>query len=121
MKVYVYKENTAEFVVVPAPRDEELGEFYVVEMDEAEIDSIPATHRYNPETGKFQECPELCDKYAIKRRARAYVDESDHLFKEWQFDVMSGNENADETKQKWIDKVNEIKARHPKSGDKKSD
>ncbi|HGF5019714.1 TPA: hypothetical protein ACF31S_004087 [Vibrio parahaemolyticus] len=44
---------------------------------------------------------------AQKERKKAYVEESDPLFLEWQYDQTT------EKEQVWRDKVAEIKARHP--------
>lgn len=46
-------------------------------------------------------------KQNAKRREKAYRDESDRLFFEWQYDGTAEKEKA------WRDKVKEIKARFP--------
>lgn len=46
-------------------------------------------------------------------RKEAYKRESDPLHIEWQYELAQGNANADTFKQKWMDKVAEIKARYP--------
>lgn len=49
---------------------------------------------------------ELGDGQLVKRQ-RAYVEESDSLFLEWQYDKTAAAEQA------WRDKVAEIKLRYP--------
>ncbi|AOT09344.1 hypothetical protein [Pseudoalteromonas luteoviolacea] len=44
---------------------------------------------------------------ALEARRTAYIVESDPLFMEWQYD------QTDTSKQAWLDKVAEIKARYP--------
>ncbi|MGA4605869.1 hypothetical protein [Pseudoalteromonas maricaloris] len=44
---------------------------------------------------------------ALRYRKSSYVQESDPLYMEWQYD------QTPESKQVWIDKVTEIKARYP--------
>ncbi|WP_367971710.1 hypothetical protein RJD38_21905 (plasmid) [Vibrio scophthalmi] len=46
-------------------------------------------------------------------RAKAYKRESDPLYIEWQYELETANPKADDFKQKWMDKVAEIKARYP--------
>ncbi|MBG24044.1 MAG: hypothetical protein CMF22_11380 [Idiomarinaceae bacterium] len=113
MKVYIEKENTHNFVVVPAPSEQELKDYHIIEMSEEEIDAIPVTHRYNPKTKQFEECPVLWNRIMAARRKNAFEKEADPLYKEWQFDLMSGSDDADESKQKWLDKSKEIKERFP--------
>lgn len=48
-----------------------------------------------------------------KLRAEAYKRESDPLHIEWQFELTTANPDADSYKQRWIDKVLEIKTRYP--------
>lgn len=69
-------------------------------MNAEQIDSVFRQQEY-----------ELNDGAASKRKA-AYINESDPLFIEWQFD------KAPESERAWRDKVLEIKARHPINGAK---
>lgn len=50
----------------------------------------------------------------LDQREQAYRAESDKLFLEWQFEKEQGSAIADDKKQVWLDKVNEIKTRFPK-------
>lgn len=50
---------------------------------------------------------------AVSLRMKAYTAESDPLRNEWKYEEETGNPNADQYKQKWLDKVVEIKARYP--------
>lgn len=63
-------------------------------LDQDTIDSILAQKQY--EEGLW-----------ITKRAKAYKEESDALFIEWQYDGAAESEKA------WRDKVAEIKARFP--------
>lgn len=49
----------------------------------------------------------------IKYRAEAYKKESDPLYIEWQFELESANPEQATYKQRWLDKVTEIKSRYP--------
>jgi hypothetical protein len=51
----------------------------------------------------------------VSYREQAYKRESDPMYIEWQYELESGNAAADDYKQKWLDKVAEIKARYPLS------
>lgn len=53
------------------------------------------------------------EKQGVKLRAEAYKRESDPLYIEWQFELEGGNASSDTYKQAWLDKVTEIKLRHP--------
>lgn len=44
-------------------------------------------------------------------KAEAYARESDPLYIEWQKELAKGNPSADEFKQRWIDKTDEIATR----------
>ena len=50
---------------------------------------------------------------AVSLRMKAYASESDPLRNEWKYEEETGNQDADQYKQKWLDKVVEIKARYP--------
>ena len=50
---------------------------------------------------------------AVSLRMKAYAAESDPLRNEWKYEEETGNPDADQYKQKWLDKVVEIKARYP--------
>lgn len=50
---------------------------------------------------------------AVSLRMKAYAEESDPLRNEWKYEEETGNSDADQYKQKWLDKVVEIKARYP--------
>lgn len=56
---------------------------------------------------------EFEEKQSAEFRSQAYVRESDPLHIEWQYELEIGNPKADEFKQKWLDKVAEIKLRYP--------
>ncbi|MEZ8316638.1 hypothetical protein AB6C44_23800 [Vibrio splendidus] len=49
----------------------------------------------------------------IAHRSKAYQRESDPLYIEWQYELSVENPNADQFKQAWIQKVEQIKARYP--------
>lgn len=48
-----------------------------------------------------------------QKRQEAYQRESDPLYIEWQYELSVENPNADQFKQDWIQKVEQIKARYP--------
>ncbi|MEZ9908876.1 hypothetical protein AB4371_10430 [Vibrio sp. 10N.261.51.A3] len=50
---------------------------------------------------------------AVKERQKVYSNESDPLRAEWQYELETGNPDAEQYKQKWLDKVAEIKERIP--------
>ncbi|MCL9775697.1 hypothetical protein [Vibrio methylphosphonaticus] len=50
---------------------------------------------------------------AVSLRKKAYAAESDPLRNEWKYEEETGNPDADQYKQKWLDKVVEIKERIP--------
>ncbi|MEZ8223373.1 hypothetical protein AB6C43_04950 [Vibrio splendidus] len=50
---------------------------------------------------------------AVTLRKIAYAEESDPLRNEWKYEEEGGNPDADKYKQKWLDKVVEIKKRIP--------
>lgn len=47
-------------------------------------------------------------------RQKLYTEKSDPLYIEWQYELVRGNPNADEYKQRWMDAVAEVKASVPK-------
>ncbi|MEZ9198591.1 hypothetical protein [Shewanella sp. 10N.286.54.B9] len=49
----------------------------------------------------------------LRLRSDAYKNEADPLHIEWQFEVETQNPDADTYKQKWIEKVQQIKLRYP--------
>lgn len=51
---------------------------------------------------------EVLNEQASQNRQKAYQQESDPIFFDWQ--------RGDATKQEWLDKIAEIKARYPYSG-----
>ena len=53
------------------------------------------------------------EKEQVNLRSIAYKSESDPLYIEWQFEVETQNPDADTYKQKWIEKVQQIKLRYP--------
>jgi len=52
-------------------------------------------------------------KQNVALRQQAYKRESDPLYIEWQFELESGNQDAESYKDKWLAKVEEIKQRYP--------
>ncbi|PMJ10249.1 hypothetical protein BCU23_23780 [Vibrio splendidus] len=50
---------------------------------------------------------------AVSLRMKAYAAESDPLRNEWKYEEEKGNPDADQYKQRWLDKVVEIKERVP--------
>jgi predicted NAD-dependent protein-ADP-ribosyltransferase YbiA (DUF1768 family) len=50
---------------------------------------------------------------AVILRKKAYAEESDPLRNQWKYEEERGNPDADQYKQKWLDKVVEIKERIP--------
>ncbi|MDK9761671.1 hypothetical protein KI743_06635 [Vibrio sp. D420a] len=50
---------------------------------------------------------------AVSLRMKAYAAESDPLRNEWKYEEETGNLDADQYKQRWLDKVVEIKERIP--------
>lgn len=52
-------------------------------------------------------------KQNVELRQQAYKRESDPLYIEWQFELESGNQDAESYKGKWLAKVEEIKRRYP--------
>ncbi len=50
---------------------------------------------------------------AVSLRKKAYAAESDPLRNEWKYEEETGNPDADQYKQRWLDKVVEIKERVP--------
>lgn len=50
---------------------------------------------------------------AVSLRKKAYDEESDPLRNEWKYEEETGNPDADQYKQRWLDKVVEIKERIP--------
>ena len=50
---------------------------------------------------------------AVSLRKKAYAEESDPLRNEWKYEEETGSSEADQYKQKWLDKVVEIKERIP--------
>lgn len=115
IKAYVPKEDLASYVIYPKPRDEILENFYETEVEEDFINTLPMHYVYNPEKDAFVPCVERYNKRVINRRKAAYEKESDPLYKEWQYELSIGSDKAETARQAWLDKIEEIKQRHPKA------
>lgn len=99
---YVDKATLRNLQVWPVPDD--LENWYEVEFDPK---FVYRGKVYDPETKTWADCAVRKRAMAISSRKRAYREESDHLFMEYQFD------GTDEAKQRWMDAVKSIKERFP--------
>lgn len=113
--VYVSKDNLANFLIHPKPKDELLENYYITEVDEEFINTLPLHYVYDPEKDSFVPCVERYNKRVISRRKQAYEKEADPLYKEWQFESSIGSDKAEEVRLTWLAKIEEIKQRHPKA------
>ena len=99
---YVNKNRLASMQLVPVPKD--LENWIEVEHD-PDFDYMNKI--YDPQSGTFVPDIARIAKSILVSRAKAYKEESDGLFIEWQYD------QTPEAEEKWRAKVSEIKARFP--------
>ncbi|MGM6510877.1 hypothetical protein ABLB38_19980 [Vibrio parahaemolyticus] len=103
--VYFKRSNLAEWQEYPIPED--LENWYPVVTA-----SSPFGKQYDPITNTLQEIT-MSREEIIELRQQAYKEESDPLYLNAQFDVMSGRRTPEEAYQPWLEKVAEIKERFP--------
>ncbi|HHC6468763.1 TPA: hypothetical protein ACN359_002118 [Vibrio parahaemolyticus] len=103
--VYFKRSNLAEWQEYPIPED--LENWY-----EVVTTSSPFGKQFDPTTNTLQDIPTSRDEI-IQLRQQAYKEESDPLYLNAQFDVMSGRKTSEEAYQPWLEKVAEIKERFP--------
>ncbi len=103
--VYFKRSDLAEWQEYPIPED--LENWYPVVTT-----SSPFGKQYDPITNTLQEITKSREEI-IELRQQAYKEESDPLYLNAQFDVMSGRKTPEEAYQPWLEKVAEIKERFP--------
>ncbi|ENM6374630.1 hypothetical protein [Vibrio parahaemolyticus] len=105
--VYFKKSNTQEWQEYPVPNDLE-NWYSFVTTDVSQLYG----KQYDPITNTLQDIPTSKEEI-IQLRQQAYREESDPLYLNAQFDVMSGRKTSEEAYQPWLEKVAEIKERYP--------